>query len=79
MHGFVTPETMDQWDKDAVQSRIHTDEQPCYAGRIFAFEQPGAGFIGGAVGLPRAVEGANWTSGLLWMRLSFHAVSQVRK
>jgi len=36
-------------------------------------------WIAGAVGLPSAVEGANSTPGLLRIRLSFHAVSQVRK
>jgi hypothetical protein len=36
VHGFVTPEAMDQWDKKAVQSRILTCEQPSCTGRIFA-------------------------------------------
>ena len=70
---------MDQWDKEAVQGRILAGEQPSCAGRLFAFEYCGAGHYAGAVSLPRAVEGANSTSGLLRMRLSFHAVSQVRK
>ena len=64
--------------------------RPCRAGYLLASSLPAQAepspsstlaraHIGSTVGLPRAVEEANWTSGLWWMRLGFYAVSQVRK
>jgi hypothetical protein len=69
---------MDQRDQETVHGRIFAGEQPSGAGRLFAFEHRGAG-LDRTPRRPSAVEGANSTSGLLRMRLSFHAVSQVRK
>jgi hypothetical protein len=78
VHGLVAPQAMDQRDKEAVQGRILAGQQPSGVGRLFAFEHRGAGPYRWRRRFATR-RGRARTSGLLRMRLSFHAVSQVRK
>ena len=69
---------MDQWDKEAMQDRILAGEQPSCAGESSPFS-PGAGPYRWRCRFATGRGRGELDFGVMRMRLSFHAVSQVRK